>query len=128
VRGVEKQAKEANELRKLFDSHIIEVVEQVDEEVVERLRNSGIHYGEATAISLAYKMNATAIIDDKRARHIAKTLGIKLSSTPHIIIQLIKQGAITKQEAKRVMDKIVEEGWYCSAKNYSEIIKAIEET
>lgn len=126
VKGTEKQVEEALDLRNIFDSHIIEVVECDDEEIVEKLRKSGIHYGEATIISLAYKLNAIAIIDDKRARHIAKTLGIKLSSTPHIIIKLIKQGAMTKQEARQAIDKIVEEGWYCSAKDYSEIISAIE--
>ncbi|MFQ6134474.1 MAG: hypothetical protein ACE5KU_01500 [Nitrososphaerales archaeon] len=75
---------------------------------------------------LAHKLNATAIIDDKKARNMAKTLGIKLSSTPYIIIQLIKQGIIMKQEARRALDKIVKEGWYCSAKNYLGIINTME--
>jgi len=126
VRGVEKQVEEAKHLRTLFDSLIIEVVEQADEEVVEKLRNSGIHNGEATVISLADRLNTTAIIDDKRARHVARTLGIRLSGTPHIIIQLVKQGVITKQEARQAVDKMIEQGWYCSAKSYSKIVSAIE--
>jgi predicted nucleic acid-binding protein len=126
VRGVEKQVEEANRLKSLFDSHIMEVVREVDEEVVEKLRNSGIHHGEATVISLTHSVNATAIIDDKRARHVARTLGIRLSGTPHIIIQLVKGDAITKQEARQAIDKMIEQGWYCSAKSYSEIINAIE--
>lgn len=126
AKGAEKQVEEASELRELFDSRIIEVVGQTDEETVEKLRDSGIHLGEATVISLAYKLNAVAIIDDRRAGHIARTLGIGLSSTPHIIIQLVKQRIIAKQEARQAIDRIVEEGWYCSAKSYSEMIEALE--
>ena len=126
VSGVERQVEEASILRSLFDSHTIEIVERMDEEIVEKIRDSGIHHGEATVISPAHKLNATAIIDDKRARHVARTLGMRLSGTPHIIIQLVKQRVITKQEARQAVDKIIEEGWYCSAKNYSEIINAIE--
>lgn len=126
VKGVERQVGEAGELRNAFDSQIVEVVEHRDDDIIRKLRRSGIHLGEASVISLAHRLKATVIIDDKRARHIAKTLGLKLSGTPHIIIQLVKHGVITKQEARRAVDKIVKEGWYCSAKNYSEIINAIE--
>ena len=126
VRGIEKHAEEASILRSLFNSHSIEVVEQLDEEIIEKIRDSGIHHSEATVISLAHKLNATAIIDDKRARHVARTLGIRLSGTPHVVIQLVKERVITKQEARQAVDKIVEGGWYCSARNYSEIINAIE--
>jgi len=126
VRGVEKRVEEASRLKSLFDSRIIEVVEQVDEDVVEKLRDSGIHHGEATVISVAHRLNATAIMDDRRARHVAGTLGIRLSGTPHIIIRLVKQRVITKHDGRQAVDKIIEEGWYCSAKSYSEIINAIE--
>ena len=38
VKGTEKQVEEALDLRSIFDSHLIEVVECDDEEVVEKLR------------------------------------------------------------------------------------------
>ncbi|MGQ9468230.1 MAG: hypothetical protein ACUVTD_00110 [Nitrososphaerales archaeon] len=125
VKGIEKQVKEADELRSLFDSSTIEIVEHVNVEIVERLGKSGIHYGEATIIALAHELDAIAI-DDKRARHVAKTFGIKLSSTPHSIVRLVKQELITKQKARKALDKMVEEGWHCSAKQYSKIIELID--
>ena len=126
VRGTERRVEEAIALRRLFNSGIIEVVEQVDNEIVVDLRNSGIHHGEATVMSLARKLNAVAVMDDKRARHVAKALGVRLSGTPHVMMQLVRQGLLTKQEARHALDKIIEEGWYCSAKSYSEILKAID--
>jgi predicted nucleic acid-binding protein len=126
VKGVEKGVEEASRLESLFESSIIEVVERVDEEVVEKLRDSGVHRGEATVISVARRLNATAVMDDRRARHVARTIGVRLSGTPHIIIRLIEQRAITRREGRRAVERVIEEGWYCSAKTYSEIIDAIE--
>ena len=126
LRGTERQVEEAVALRNLFNSGAIEVVEQVDNEIVVDLRNSGVHHGEATVMSLARKLNAIAVMDDKRARHIARALGVRLSGTPNVMMQLVRQGLLIKQEAKKAVDKIIEEGWYCSAKSYSEFLKAID--
>ena len=98
----------------------------MDEDVVERLRDSGVHRGEATVISVARRLNATAVMDDRRARHVARAIGVRLSGTPHIIIRLIEQRVISKHEGMRAVERVIEEGWYCSAKTYSEIINAIE--
>ncbi|MBO3808270.1 MAG: hypothetical protein FGF50_01550 [Candidatus Brockarchaeota archaeon] len=125
-KGVEKHAEEVNELRDAFKSHIIQVVAHVNEDVVKKLKNSGIHYGEATVISLSIELDGIAVMDDKRGRHVAKTLGVRVSSTPHVIIQLVKRGALTKQEGRQVIDRIIKEGWYCSIRSYAEIINAIE--
>ncbi|MDH5792715.1 MAG: hypothetical protein OEZ44_11080, partial [Candidatus Bathyarchaeota archaeon] len=90
VRGTERRVEEAIALRRLFNSGIIEVVEQVDNEIVVNLQNSGIHHGEATVMSLARKLNAVAVMDDKRARHVTKALGVRLSGTPHVMMQLVR--------------------------------------
>jgi len=91
AKGTEKQIEEANELRNAFESHMIEVVTHIDEDVVKKLRNSGIHYGEAMVISLSIKLNGTAIMDDRRGRHVAKMLHVGVSGTPHVIIELVKE-------------------------------------
>ncbi len=126
AKGTEKQIEEANELRNAFESHMIEVVTHIDEDVVKKLRNSGIHYGEAMVISLSIKLNGTAIMDDRRGRHVAKMLHVGVSGTPHVIIELVKERVLTKREARQAVDRIVREGWYCSARSYAEIINAIE--
>jgi hypothetical protein len=39
---------------------------------------------------------------------------------------LIKQRDILKRERRRSVERVIEEGWYCGANTYSEIIDAIE--
>lgn len=130
-RGFEKRVSEAKILKDLFDGGVIQVATQkTDAEisVYKDLYSSGIHEGEISVIALALKLDAMAIVDDKRARQISRILGVKISGTPAIVIELVRSRAISKQEARRGIEKMVREGWYCSARVFSEIIRAIDET
>lgn len=130
VKGVEKGVSEAGAVRELFDEGIIEVESAPkggSKKVKELSKSAGIHPGEASVISHALALNATAIIDDKRARQVARVLGVRLSGTPGLIIELVRQGIVSKGDAKRALEKMVDEGWYCSAKLFSSVIKTIDE-
>jgi predicted nucleic acid-binding protein len=129
VKGIEKGVSEASALKELFEEGIIEVEpppKEGSKKVKEISKSAGIHPGEASVISYALALNATAIIDDKRARQVARVLGVRLSGTPGLIIELVRRSIISKDDAKRALEKMVNEGWYCSAKLFSSIIKTIE--
>ena len=78
-------------------------------------------------ISLALELGAIAVIDDRRARNVARVLGVRLSGTPAILIELVRTGTIMKTEAERALERMVEHGWYCDAKLFSRILKAIRD-
>jgi len=128
VKGIEKGVREASGLKELFDQGIVEVrsPREGSKKVKDFSQSSGIHSGEASVISLALELTATAILDDRRARQVARVMGVRLSGTPGIVIELVTRRAISKEEARRSLEKIVEEGWYCSVKIFSIIVKAIE--
>ncbi len=129
-RGIEKRVSEARILKDLFEGGVIQVASHKTNAMIginKEVYSSGIHEGEISVISLALKLNATAIIDDKRARQISRLLGVKVSGTPALIVELVRSRAISKHEAKRGIEKMVKEGWYCSATVFSEIIRTIDE-
>jgi predicted nucleic acid-binding protein len=131
LKGIENGVSEANMLKELFDGGVIEVKvpkEEAKGATGKEISSSGIHEGETSVISLAFELNGTAIIDDKRARHVSRILGVRVSGTPAIMIELVKSGIISKDEAKLGVENMVKEGWYCSARVFSEIIRAIEQT
>jgi len=129
VKGVERSVSEAGALKELFDRGVVKVEPRKEgsKKVDDFARSSGIHSGEASVISLALAMGATAIIDDKRARQVARVTGARLSGTPGILIELVRRGIASDEEATLALAKMVDEGWYCSAKVFSTITKAIEE-
>ncbi len=130
TRGIEKQVSETKILKGLFERGVIQVATQkIDSKIgiYKEVYSSGIHEGEISVISLALELEAAAVIDDKRARQVARVLGVKVSGTPAVIIELVRSRMITKHEAKRGIEKMVREGWYCSAAVFSEIIRTIDE-
>ncbi len=130
-KGIERVISEVKILKDLFDGGVIEVATQKEglkSDVDEQVYTSGIHEGEASVISLALELDATAIIDDKRSRQVSQVLGVKVSGTPAIVIELVRSRVISKNEAKRSIENMVREGWYCSARVFSEVIRAIDET
>ncbi len=131
TKGIKKGVSETSVLRELFDEGIIEVEsppEGSSKRMKELSKSAGIHPGEASVISYALALNATAIIDDKRAREVARVLTVSLSGTPGLIIEMVRQRIISKEDARRALEKMVNEGWYCSAKLFSSIMKTIDNT
>ncbi len=129
TKGIERSAIEAAALKELFDGGLIEVESR---RKLPRLAKSltgesGIHPGEESVLSLALLTRATAIVDDRRARQVARALGISLSGTPGVIIDLIKRGVISMGEGRRAFERMVDEGWYCSAKLFSTLLRTMEE-
>ncbi len=130
VRGIEKQVTEVGVVKDLFDDGVIEIMApkaDIKEKVNEQAHSSGIHLGETSVISLALELHATAIIDDKRARQVSRILNVKVSGTPAIVLEFVRFQVISKDEARRSIEKMVESGWYCSARAFSQIIRTIEE-
>ncbi len=129
AKGMERSAIEATALKELFDNGLIEV-----ESRRKRLKlpkglthESGIHPGEMSVLSLALREHAAAIVDDRRARQVARALGVRLSGTPGVIIELVKRRIISKGDARGALERMVDEGWYCSAKLFSALLRTIEE-
>lgn len=83
-----KGVREASALKGLFDGGIVEVgsPKEGSKRVDGLSRSSGIHPGEVSVISFALELGATAILDDRRARQVARVLGVRLSGTPGIVM------------------------------------------
>lgn len=73
-------------------------------------------------LALAYKESGKAILDEDYARSVAELEGIKNRGSIYLLFRLLKQGEINVEEVKRTVNKMVEEGWYCSTDLYSQIL------
>ncbi len=134
TKGLEKRVVEIESLKDMFEGGLVEVLtereQQNEEDVVKleafQLKTSGLHPGEISILQCAIRFGATAIVDDKRARNIARVIGVNISGTANILLELTKLKAITKSEAKDGINRMIKQGWYCSTKDYVQIMSAIE--
>ena len=67
--------------------------------------------GEIACLALARLHGAIAITDDRDARKVAQTLGLKVSGTLGALIQLIRHHGLTLEDGDRLLAKMIAAGY-----------------
>lgn len=91
-----------------------------------RLLNIGLGKGENSAISLAYEIKGTLLIDDLRATKVAASFNINTIRTTTAIFSAVKKKLITKPEALRMINQLIEENYYIAPKYYKDILDKLK--
>jgi predicted nucleic acid-binding protein len=113
----------------------------IDAEIVERAVKDGwirvvdvqteiefdeIERGEAEAIELAQKESLELLVDDSTARTIASSLGVKPIGTLRVLCLAVKNGLISKDNAKKILNLMIKEGFRLSIEVYSRFLEELE--
>lgn len=97
-------------------------IERVNDENKLRLLNLVLDKGESSGIALALERNhSLLIIDEKKGRGIAKSLGIKIIGLLGIILKAKEVGVIDKVEP--IIEKLEKESFRMSQKLKSQLLK-----
>ena len=87
-------------------------------------KEARIGKSEAEAILLAKEMKTTRLlIDDARARKIAKSLGLKPHGTIYILRLALTKKIISKKQYTKTLQKALETGLYLSTELYLQALK-----
>jgi len=86
-------------------------------------KEAKIHIGEATVILLAKSEGIdNIIVDDKKARKVARIHNLKPRGTLSVILELVIKRRLSKEEAKKYIDKLIRKGFRVSIEVYNKII------
>jgi predicted nucleic acid-binding protein len=83
--------------------------------------------GENEAINLAKEKDDKIIIDDAFAIKAVNSLNIEYLRTTTIILLALKKKIIDKKQAKELLHKLVEDGYYISPGIFSRLLRVIDE-
>lgn len=86
----------------------------------------GIGRGEDDAISLAVENKEPLIIDDAIAIEAARSLKVEIFRTTTIILISVKKKLIKKDDAIKLINRLIEEGYYISTKHYAVILEELK--
>ncbi|HLD42166.1 MAG TPA: DUF3368 domain-containing protein [archaeon] len=86
---------------------------------------AGIDEADMETLLLAKELKGAAITDDQKVRNLASLENTESAGSVYIILLLVKNKIITKIEAKSLIDKIIEFGWYCSTDLYTVIVESL---
>lgn len=78
--------------------------------------------GEATAIVITYQLTATLVSDDRKARQIAKQLGIAVTGTLGVLVKLVQMDIITVEQANHALDIMRSSGFFSPVRTIDELI------
>lgn len=82
--------------------------------------------GEMEALSLAYQEGMPLIIDDRKARILGASLGLKVIPISSFILWGVKKGLLTSQEGKDILNELVKAGYWLKSDVYLSLIEAME--
>jgi len=108
----------------ILASGLVEVKAVKGREAVRILRVF-LDEGKAEAIQLAREVQAVIIIDERRGRRIAKSLGLRVRGTLGILLELKKRDLI--DSVKPFIRKMFEKGYYLSNELVREVLRAAGE-
>jgi predicted nucleic acid-binding protein len=120
--GLEKGYPEALLIKKLVEENFLIVKDKISKE-----NEFGLHPGELSIIELAREMKIeNIIVDDKTAINASKYFGLKVTSTPFLLLKNLKKGNIKLIDFRNAMDKLVMFGYFISPNLYMKILDKAE--
>lgn len=94
---------------------------------VKKIRDFSLGEGEKAAISLCLERKIkTFLSDDKKARNFARSLNLGTVGTIGILLWNLEHEKITKGELLKILNKLIDNGYYISPRLYAEIMKIVD--
>ena len=89
--------------------------------------NHGLGAGENAAINLAKERKDSIILDDGFAIKVAKAFNIPFIRTTTLLFMAVSKRIISKDDAVRLLNKLVEIGYYISPREYSVLLTRLKQ-
>lgn len=106
---------------KLFDVNPwIRVVEVKGKELV-RVLLAFLDEGEAEAITLAKESNLPILLDERKGRRIAKSLGVRVEGTLGLLVRAKRRGLVSS--VRELIKQILLKGYYLSQELIEEVLR-----
>lgn len=126
--GLEAGYPDARRIERHVTDESFDVVAVESAPILTRLRtNEKLSDADAAVLALADGNDGVAVIDETYGRDVAASEGIRTRGTAYLVLKLAKQGVIGVEDARSVIDGMIEAGWYCSPGVYTKIVRRLED-
>jgi len=110
----------------LINKSIFTIAQAKDRRFLDHLLEiASMDYADAETLALAKETKGVAIVDDSHARTIAAIEGIEFRGSIFILFSLCRNNAISKNQVKEYLNRMISFGWRCSTELYSAILDEI---
>lgn len=125
--GIEQGYPDARRIERGAEGGRFEAVSVGSTPLRTRLRaNDSLSDADVDVLACADAHDGVVVMDETYGRDVAATEGITTRGTAYIALRLANQGTIDVEEARDVVDAMVDAGWYCAPDVYARIVQTLE--
>lgn len=125
--GIEQGYPDARRIERVVEDDVFDVVTVADTALMSRLQqNPNLSDADIAVLAYAGTHDGVAVMDETYGRDVAATEGITTRGTAYLILLLATQETISVDEARTVIDAMIDEGWYCAPDIYAKIIRKLD--
>jgi predicted nucleic acid-binding protein len=125
--GLEEGYPDARRIERSVEAETLDTIAVEKTPLFSRLQtNNSLSDADAAVLACANAHDGVAVMDETYGRDVASAEAITTRGTAYLILKLTKEGAIGADEARTVIDAMIDEGWYCAPDVYSRIVQKLE--
>ncbi|WP_435195647.1 DUF3368 domain-containing protein [Natronomonas sp. EA1] len=125
--GIEQGYPDARRIERGVENDLFDVVSVEPTALVSRLqRNDNLSDADIAVLARAAAHDGVAVMDEAYGRDVAATEGVTTRGTAYLVLVLASDGTISVDEARTVIDTMIDEGWYCAPNVYANIVRKLE--
>ena len=125
--GLEAGYPDARRIDRQVDAGRFEVVAVEATRISARLgENRNLSDADIAVLACAGAHDGIAVMDEAYGRDVAAAEGITTRGTAFLVLTFTNQGAISGDDARTIIDAMIDEGWYCAPDVYVTIVQRIE--
>ncbi len=125
--GVEEGHPDARRIEQQVDANRFEIKSVEATPVLSQLEaNPNLSEADAAVLACAAIHDGIAVMDETYGRDVATTEGIRTRGTAYLVLKFAQSGAISVDEARSVIDAMIDAGWYCAPDVYTRIIRKLD--
>ncbi|UIP00979.1 DUF3368 domain-containing protein [Halobaculum sp. CBA1158] len=126
--GIEAGYPDARRIERSVEEGWFDIIAVETSPLRSRLQtNDNLSDADVAVLACAETHDGVALMDETYGRDVAAAEGITTRGTAYLVLTLAKQDAISVDEARTVIDAMIDDGWYCAPAVYTRIVQKLEE-
>ena len=125
--GLDAGYPDARRIEAVVEADHLSVREMPESDFADRLqRNDGLSDADVAVLAVAAATDGTAIMDERRGRQVARVEETPVHGTAFLVLALLRDDVLDRQETLGTVDEMLDAGWHCSTDLYARSRERIE--
>ena len=125
--GLDQGYPDARRIERSVDADRVDTVSVETTPLLSRLQeNNNLSDADVAVLACTDAHDGVAVMDETYGREVAAAEGITTRGTAYLVLKLASEGTISVDDARMVIDAMIDEGWYCAPDVYAKIVQKLE--